>query len=247
MKLRCLIIDDQLYAIKSIHRLILSNPNLEFVASETDPLIGLGTLERGEIKVDLVFLDIDMPQISGMELAPLIKPYAEIIFVTSHESYAVKSYEHRALDYLLKPVSPERFNVSIEKAIEKFSGRSGMVIDREKYFFVPGDRKGKLTRIIKDDVIFIESIKNYLTIHLTTGNVITYLTLSEFEETVNYGSFIRVHKSFIINIDKVKSKDNNFLYLDANSSVVVGRTYQKTIEDKLKELTILSGRRTKKD
>ncbi len=243
MSLRCLIIDDQLYAIELIHRYIDRHPKLEFVDSETDPTIALSKLLSGEIKVDLIFLDIDMPEMSGMDLAALVKGYAMIAFITAHEKYAVQSYEHGVLDYMLKPVTYERFSVCIDKAIEKISGKSGNVIDREKYFFVPGDRKGKLIKIVKDDVLFIEAAKNYLIIHLTTGNVITYLTISAFEDEVTYEPFMRIHRSFIVNINRIKSKDNSMIFLDNNMSVIVGRTYHTQVEERLRKLVVSNTRR----
>lgn len=244
MKISCYVIDDHEHSIALLKKYIEKTPSLEFVGSNTKPLEALELFKSQKLKAALTFMDIDMPGISGMELNLLLKDHTETIFITAHSGYAVQSYEHNILDYLLKPFSYERFLASIDKAINKFAHSSEKVVDKDKFFFVPGDRKGKLTKVNKEDVIYIEAARNYLILHLNDGQVITYLTLAEFESAIAFDSYVRIHRSFIVNMNKIRSKDNNILYLEDNLKVTVGRSYQKSIEDKLNNLIISSNRKT---
>jgi len=230
MELGCYIVDDEIHAIKVLSRYIDKTPGLFFVGSDTDPLKAWSSIDNKTVNPDIAFLDIDMPQLSGTELSDLIKDRTEIVFTTAHPDYAIWAFERNALDYLLKPITYERFLKTISKAKDKlFKKQIDQSINFEEDFYIKSETKGKMVKVKYNDVYYIEARANYLKIFLEKKSYITYLTMKELEEKLPPKKFIRVHKSFIINIQKVIALEANQILLENNVTVGIGRSYRTSL------------------
>ncbi len=243
MSIRCCIVDNEEHALDVIRKYVLRTPGLELVATETNPLLALNKITNKDIIADITFLDIDMPELSGMELAELIGSYTKIIFSTAFSEYAVKAFDKDAIDYLLKPVSYERFLKAVNKAKEtlrpEHTGHNSLSAD---HFFIQSEGKGKLIRINYGDIIYIESAQNYIRIHLDNAVYLTYLTMKEIEEILPANQFKRVHKSFIVSLSKVTSLEAGMLHLSDGSAVSLGQSYRKEMLETINPVLVKSKR-----
>ena len=213
--LRCFVVDDEPLAVKMLENFIARTPFLELVASFTDPVLALS-----EIKTqapELVFLDIQMPDLSGMELSRMIPSGTRIIFTTAFKQYAFESYEVSALDFLLKPIRYQKFLEAAEKAREWFAMKeaaSSAPAPAQVAPAVPETRTstffkvdGALRKVEFDDILFIEGMKDYVMVFLASQKqpLITHVTMKGMEEMLPAAQFMRIHRSFIIALDKIAS------------------------------------------
>jgi two-component system, LytTR family, response regulator len=209
MKLKCIAVDDESLARKLIEENVQQLPFLELVATCKNPFEAMEVLQREQ--VDLMFLDIQMPGMLGTKFLTSLREKPLVIFVTAYSNYAVESYDLEVVDYLLKPVSMERFTKAALKAFEiwQLRHKTAAVMEQPRmvpaHFFV--NVEYSLVKILVDDITHIEGMKDYVKIFLTTAKrpVLTKSTLKGIEEKLPSTQFFRVHKSFIVNVDKVES------------------------------------------
>lgn len=208
MKIRCIIVDDEPLARNVLEKHINKISDLELVAKCSNALEAFNVLSNKE--VDLIFLDIQMPQITGIELLRSLKNKPRVIFTTAYREYAIDGYELDVIDYLLKPISFERFFKSINKVFS--TAKTNLPDDNElkaepdsenPYIFIKSDRKK--IKIFLSDIIYIESIKDYVKLVTTGKSYVSYLRIGYLEEKLPSLLFLRIHKSFIINAEKIKS------------------------------------------
>ncbi len=208
-KLRCIAVDDESLARKLIEENVQQLPFLDLVATCKNPFEAMEVLQREQ--VDLMFLDIQMPGMLGTKFLASLREKPMVIFVTAYANYAVESYDLEVVDYLLKPVSMERFTKAALKAFENWQLRQKPPVVAEqptiapRHFFV--NVEYALVKIMVDDITHIEGMKDYVKIFLTTAKrpVLTKSTLKGIEEKLPEKQFFRVHKSYIVNVDKVES------------------------------------------
>lgn len=215
MTLKCLIVDDESMARKLLEENVRQLPFLELVGMCKNPFEAMQVLQ--EKQVDLMFLDIQMPGMLGTKFLQSLREKPMVIFVTAYSNYAVESYDLDVIDYLMKPVSMERFTKAAFKALEEKQklnallapqppkGESEKEEETPDYFFV--NVEYSLVKIIINDISHVESMKDYVKIFLTTAlkPILTKSTLKAIEEKLPSKNFMRVHKSFIVNIDKIES------------------------------------------
>ncbi len=212
MKLKCIIVDDESLARKLIEENIRQLPFLELVGMCKNPFEAMQVLQ--EQQVDLMFLDIQMPGMLGTKFLQGLREKPMVIFITAYPNYAVESYDLEVVDYLMKPVSMERFTKAAYKALEEKQKNIAILkppvamvnkVNSEDTFFVNADYA--LVKITVNDITHIESMKDYVKIFTTSTAkpVITKSTLKGIEEKLSPTKFIRVHKSFIVNLDKIES------------------------------------------
>ncbi len=207
--LRCFVVDDEPLAVRMLENFIERTPFLELAASYTDPVRALTDI-RTAIP-DLVFLDIQMPDLSGMELSRMVPAGTRIIFTTAFKQYAFESYEVSALDFLLKPIRYQKFLEAAEKAREWFSMKEaaesaaapapeGMT---STFFKVDGD----LRKVEFADILYVEGMKDYVMVCLASQKqpLVTHMTMKGMEEMLPAARFMRIHRSFIVALDKVSS------------------------------------------
>jgi DNA-binding LytR/AlgR family response regulator len=218
LKIKCIITDDEPVARKGLQGYIEKIDFLELVAVCEDA-VQLNSVVK-EKQADLLFLDIEMPYMSGIDfLKNAILPPA-VIFTTAYEKYAISGYELDVLDYLLKPIPFERFLKAANKAFNHFKKIQD---NGPSYFFVKAD--SKLQKIKVDDILFAEAMENYVAIYLTDRKIITHATLRLMLETLPASQFIQPHKSYIVNIAAIQSIEGNILHV--NKYQVPLSKYQK--------------------
>ena len=233
MLLRCMIIDDEYPARVLLNDYASKLPLLQVVASCKTALEAMAVLR--EQTVDLIFLDIQMPELTGLEFLQSLTHPPLVIFTTAYADYALKGYELNVVDYLLKPFSFERFVQAVNKAAERFqlsqstpSATPSPIIQPEQKSFIVVKADHKLHRIAYEDILFIEGLREYVAFHTISGKVITLESLKKLEEMLPSETFIRVHKSYIVNKKKVKSLYGNQLDI-AGHWIPIGKLYRDEV------------------
>jgi DNA-binding LytR/AlgR family response regulator len=237
--LKCVTIDDEPLARECIVNYINEIDFLESVGTGSNPL-ELSKLSS-EQKVDLIFLDIQMPVINGIEFLKMTTNAPMVIITTAYPSYALESFQLDVLDYLVKPITFNRFLKAVTKAKDYYQLliRSAQTSDQPKtepdYFFIKCDYKYE--RIYFDEILYIQALQNYITIFTSKGKYITLLSLKNVEEKLNPKSFIRVHKSFIVSVSKIEVIENSEISIQSHR-IPLSRNYHdqvltQVVNDKL--------------
>ncbi len=229
--MNCIIVDDEPLAREAIELLIEGTPQLKQVGTFSNALAASRFMEANP--VDLVFLDIQMPGITGIEFARTIPRRTLVIFTTAYTEYALDSYEVDAIDYLVKPVESERF----QKAVDKAMIYHALLLQEEKedietiendFFFVKSDRR--YFKVNFKDILFIEGLKDYVIIQLEDQRIITRMNLKTTYELLPKKDFLRVNKSYIVNTNHIDSFDNNDIFI-RNYEIAIGNTYRDSFFD----------------
>lgn len=212
MTINCIIIDDEPLARTGLKEYVGDIDFLKLLGSFDNPLAATELIGSGEVQ--LLFLDIQMPKITGLDFFKTLKNPPAVIFTTAYPQYALDGFEVNALDYLVKPVSFDRFLKAALKAKEFFEIRhinktETKEGDTDQYFFIKADNQ--LVKIFYDEVLFVEALQNYVYIHTASKKFMSYLTFKSVEDYLPASRFIKVHKSFIISAAKVDSIDGNEL------------------------------------
>jgi len=227
--INCIIVDDEQHAIDILVHYVKQTPHLNLVAITTNPIEALQIVATQ--KVGLIFLDIQMPELSGMDLIKAINGKSKVILTTAYSEFALESYELDVVDYLLKPVRLPRFLQAVQKAIKEIEDpteESHEMIDPEDdYIFVKTESKGKLLKINLGDIDYIEGMKNYVAIYCGGKKTLVYTSMKDLEERLSKKQFIRVHKSFIIPIAKITGIEGNLLRLkNVTAEILIGDNYK---------------------
>ena len=231
MTLRCVIIDDEPIARKGLKEYIQDASFLQ-LAGEFDNPLKAAELSRQE-KIDLLFLDIQMPKMTGMEFLKTLSHPPMVIFTTAYPQYAVEGFEWNAIDYLLKPFSFERFWKAVSKARtmqEAITQSITPATAEPDYFFIKSDNK--LIKIAYDDILFVEALQNYVAVYTTGKKYITYLTFQSIENHLPTGRFIRTHKSYMVAAGKVESIQGNEITIGIHH-IPISRTERETVLQQL--------------
>jgi DNA-binding LytR/AlgR family response regulator len=237
MKIKCLLVDDEPLAMDILESYIQQVPDLELVGKCQSAMKAYEILRQQEI--DLIFLDIEMPQLNGIEFINTLEKTPNVIFTTAHRHYAFEGYELDVLDFLLKPVSFGRFLKSINKLHHKNSANETIEepaeelekSDKMTFIYVKEDKK--MVKIYLEDVNYIESLKDYVCIHTQTARIITKQQISYLEQKLPEEDFLRVHRSFIISIRKIKAFNANQIELEDNKELPIGRSYKPLVLERL--------------
>lgn len=221
--IRCLIVDDEPPAIRLLENYVGKVPFLELTATTTKALEALQCIENGE--VDLVFLDIQMPDLSGIQLSKIVKDKVQIIFTTAYPQFALEGYALNAVDYLLKPFEFERFYQSVLKVKQKDTLPTDSIATKE-YLFVKTDGKNNYEKVYLTDILYIEGLKNYIAVHLPNKQIITYSTLKHIESVLPSAIFTKIHKSYLVAIPHIQKTDSFHVYIK-DTPIPIGETYRK--------------------
>lgn len=206
MKLNCVVVDDSAIQRMTVTKLVANHPNLNLVGDFSNAIETKNCLTNKE--VDLIFLYIEMPVINGFDLLDGLKVKPQIIFITSKAEYAVKAFDYDATDYLQKPISPQRFNAAVKRAMDLYLLRKENIDEDSEHIFIKSNLK-KL-KIFTSKIKWIEAYGDYVKVVTEDENHLVLSTMKSFENDLSKERFIRVHKSFIINIDKVDKFNSKF-------------------------------------
>ena len=235
--INCVIVDDEPVARNVLETFVAKIPNLELVKSCKNAMEAFEVANQQ--KIDIFFLDINMPEISGLSLAKSINQKAKIIFTTAYREYAVDGFNLKAVDYLLKPISFDRFLQSIHKYFEGVSFIDSEIkieksVLKNDFIFVRSDRK--MIKINFDEIQYVESLSDYIKIHSADKTITTRETISNIETKLPAKNFLRIHRSYIVNLKKMNSYTNEFVEIGKNA-IPISRTYKENVLKKLTEIS----------
>ena len=227
--IRCVVVDDEPMALQLVADYVQRTPFLQLSGQTTDPMEAIGMVQQG--LADLLFLDIQMPELTGLQLMKVIGHKCKVIITTAYPDYALEGYDFDVIDYLLKPITFDRFLVAAHKAKERLAPQA-VVVPVPADSFAPGyifvRTEYKIQKIDLADILYLEGLRDYVAIHTHTGKVLTQQSMRSFQEQLPGHNFIRVHKSYLIAIDKIRFVERNRIVI-ADSYIPVGETYQEAV------------------
>ena len=223
--LSCIIVDDEPLAVKLLESFVAKTPELQLLASFTDSVEAINAVK--EQKPDLLFLDIQMPDLNGMELAHMIPPTTRVIFTTAFKEYAFESYEVSALDFRLKTIRYNKFLAAVEKAKQWYEREPSADDAKSTSLFIRVD--GELRNVTIDNITYVSGMKDYVMFYLDGESkpLITHLTMKAVEAMLPTDRFLRVHRSYIIAVDKIKKIDRNDCIYIGEEIIHVPEGYQQ--------------------
>lgn len=225
MELSCIILDDEPLAVELIEAYVRRTPFLTLKGAFTDTAAALATLEKEE--VDLIFLDIQMPEFNGLEFSRLLKDKVRVIFITAFEQYAIEGFRVDALDYLLKPVSYSEFLRAAHKALKWKEAQEAVATGQDTMDSVFVRSGNRLVRVFLSQILYIEGMQDYVKIHLEGQSqpVVALMTMKDLEDMLTL-PFMRIHRSYIINLEKVVAIERNRVFI-GDTYVSVSESYKE--------------------
>ena len=232
MAFKCIIVDDEPPATRILENYIRKVNFLEKVGVFNDSLKALEFLNTQS--VDVIFLDIQMPQLTGLQLSRIISKNIKVIFTTAYPDFALEGFELNAVDYLLKPISFERFY----QAVSKLNSEPKIEIPNQSnlpdFLFVKTDGKNKFQKVFLRDILYIESLQNYVCIHTEKQQIITHSSLKNVIESLPENEFIQIYKSYVVSLKHIESTDNFSVFINGKE-LPIGATFKDAFFDKIEE------------
>ncbi|MCM0667827.1 MULTISPECIES: LytR/AlgR family response regulator transcription factor [Flavobacterium] len=233
MKIKCVLIDDEPLAIKVLQNYFTNFTDFEVVATFNNSLEALDFINS--TPVDAVFLDINMPMMTGFELISLIENKTKVIITTAFREFAAESYDLDVLDYLVKPIPLPRFIKCINKITTEYNLKNNIKIETAKgdsHIFIKVDKK--MMKINIEEILFVEGMKEYIKVVTPDKTYITHKSLTSLSEELPADRFLRIHKSYVIALNKVKSIEGNRVQIQSYN-IPIGRNYSKEVKNKILE------------
>jgi DNA-binding LytR/AlgR family response regulator len=233
MQINCVAIDDEPLALSKLEGFITKVPGLKLIRTFDNAIEAIGWLK--ENSTDLIFLDIQMEQLTGIQFLEATGTTSRIILTTAYDQYAIRGFELNVTDYLLKPFSFQRFVQAVNKVMDYFSQQyDGLQISQKSDSYIFVKTEYRLERVDIDDILYIEGMKDYLRIICADKKIMTLQSFAKIEESLPANKFCRVHKSFIVAIDKIKSVERNVILI-ADQRIPVSSTYKDVFFSKIKQ------------
>ena len=234
--IHCIIVDDEPIAREILENHLQKIDAIKIIASCKNAIEAFNIINSN--KIDLIFLDINMPEISGLSFVRSINKNIKIIFTTAYREYAVDGFDLKAVDYLLKPISFERLLQAVNKYLNenitvKTDDKDELTNDKSDYIFVRSDRK--MIKISFSEVNYIESLGDYLKIHILDKTIVTRETITSIEAKLPKNGFLRIHRSFIVSISKIESFTNEFVEIN-KKAIPISRSYKKEVLSRLENV-----------
>lgn len=222
MKLKCIIVDDEPPATRILEKYVEKVSFLDKVGVFNDSLTSLAFLNSNT--VDVIFLDIQMPQLTGLQLSKIISKDIKVIFTTAYSDFALEGFELNAIDYLLKPIPFERFyqavsklNISVKTEVQNNNPPD--------FIFIKTDGKNKFVKVFLTDILYVESLQNYVCVHTLNEQFITHSSLKNVIESLPQNDFVQIHKSYIISLKQIESTDSFSVFINSKE-LPIGATYK---------------------
>ena len=228
MQLKCIAIDDEPPALELIREYVSKFPSLQLAQTFDDAISAAGLLRTAPI--DLLFIDINMPDITGIDLVRSLEVKPMVIFTTAHKKFAYEGFELDAVDYLLKPINLDRFTKAVNKAIDFYKYKHGINTEEGECLFVHSEYK--LVKIPLQDIEFIESMEDYCKIHITNGKpILTLMPLKKVLEKLPSSAFQRIHRSYIVSLSKIRTIQNRKVQLSNSRELPISDSYVNFINN----------------
>jgi two-component system, LytTR family, response regulator len=229
MIIKCLVVDDEPPAREIIRRYIEEMPTLELVAECANAIQAFTVLQQQP--VDLMFLDIRMPQLNGNDFLKTLKNPPKVIFTTAYTEYALEGYELDVVDYLMKPIPFDRFLKAVNKAFQHTGAKQdGLQVNEDKksesFVYFRADRK--MVKVMLQDILYIESMKDYIKVMTAAGTIITKQSISSVEAMLPEKDFVRVHRSYIVSLDKIKTFTSELIEIE-KAEIPIGKLYRNAV------------------
>ncbi len=240
--INCIIVDDEQHAIDILVHYVNQAPHIHLSGTTTNPLDALQMVNT--MPIDLIFLDVQMPEITGIDFIRALNGKCKVILTTAYSEFALEGFDLDVVDYLLKPIRLPRFLQAVQKAInlvKEPQQQSANYIETadDDYLFVKTESKGKLIKINLADIDYIEGMKNYVAIFRNGQKTMVYTSLKEMEERLPHKRFLRVHKSFIIPLSKVIGIEGNMLRIkNVTADILIGESYKNELMELVKHKMI---------
>lgn len=230
MQIKCVCIDDEPLALDVLTRYIAQTPSLELLQSFDDAIAGMEFLKNNN--VDLLFIDINMPDLKGTELVRSLPVKPMVVFTTAYKAHALEGFELDAIDYLVKPIVFDRFSKAVQKAVELYNGRRAAKPEADSLFV---RAEYQLIKIAFTDIDYIESVEDYIKIHTANARpLMTLMTMKAVLDKLSPAQFARIHRSYIVPLGKVKSVVNRKVTLANGVEVPVSSSYVDFIREWMK-------------
>ena len=235
--LNCVIVDDAPHASNLLKSYVEKTPFLSLIATFKSPVEALAFLQ-GE-RVDLILLDIHMPELTGIEFLQILKQKTKVIITSAHAEYAIKGFEHEVVDYLLKPIPFDRFFKAVQKACHPAASSSVGTGSESNFILVKTETRGKMIKVETSSIYYIEGLKNYVSMYTQTGRVVALLNMKDLVRKLPSHRFLQIHRSYIVNKDKISAFEGNQVILKSPQgsqlTLPIGATYRdafyKTFEE----------------
>jgi len=230
-------VDDEQHAIDVLIHYIGQTPFLQLVKATTNPIEALEMVNTQ--KIDLVFLDIQMPELSGLDVARTIQGKAKVILTTAYSEFAAEGFDLEVVDYLLKPIPLPRFFKAVQRVLNTVTSSVTAMPNEDNieddYIFVKTELKGKMLKINLRDIDYIEGMKNYVAIYHAGQKTMALLNMKDLEERLPKKYFLRVHKSYIVSVNKIVAIEGNLVVLkNVKAEILLGETYRNSFYDLMK-------------
>lgn len=228
--IRTILIDDEPLARKGLKEYIEDVDFLQLTGTFEDPLKAMKIFSEGQVQ--LVFLDIQMPRLNGLDFLKTLKQPPPVIFTTAYPQYALEGFELNAIDYLVKPISFDRFLKAVLKVKEYYELRQKNTIETQKedFFFIKADNK--LVKIFFDEILFVEALQNYVAIHTTARKYLSYLTFRSIEDYLPADRFIRTHKSYMVSAARIDNIEGNDIRI-GDHHIPISRANKEEVMERL--------------
>lgn len=227
--IRCLVVDDEPLAQNLLKNYIAKIGSLELAGATSDVFAALDMAQQQ--KVDLIFLDVQMPELTGIQFMKILAGKCKVILTTAYEEYALQAFDLDVVDYLLKPFSFERFAAAVQKARERLQP-----LQREnntaEHLFIKTEYK--IVRVAVKDIRYMESMRDYVSVYTENERILTLQSLRTFEEQLRHSSLMRVHKSYIVNLDRIDKVERRRIVI-GDKYIPIGETYQEEVKKRLQQ------------
>ena len=235
MKINCIIVEDEPLARNLLVDYVRKVPSLNLIEACSSPIVALEVLRKNT--VDLLFLDVQMPELTGISLLKTLQRRPLVIMTTAYSQYALEGYELDVVDYLLKPITFERFLRAVDKATQRLLPSPKLKPSETQHANAPVDQSfvfvkdgTKLVKVVFDDILYVEGLKDYVTIHTKTQKIVSLQRLKTLEDQLPFDKFIRIHNSFIVALQAIDVVHANNVQV-RNAMLPIGETYKKTFRE----------------
>lgn len=222
--IRCVIVDDEPWALSLLTDYVRKTPDLDVVLSTTQVLAALGAVQEG--KADLLFLDIQMPELTGLQFMKIIQKSCKVILTTAYTQYALEGYEHDVVDYLLKPITFDRFLIAVQKAKERFAPVMSAALSPTTISHIFIKTEYRIQKINLPDIFYIEGLRDYIALHTRAAKILSLDSMKNMEELLPETQFIRIHKSYIINREHIEFLERGRVVIH-KQYLPIGDTYRE--------------------